>query len=44
MNYQAFLDVLPRALEGWAGVFIVLAVIAISVMILNLAGAKGKDE
>lgn len=35
MNLQGFLDVLPMALEGWAGVFGVILVLVAIVAIFN---------
>ena len=42
INVQAFLDILPVILKGIAGVFIVTAVIILTMIILNKTGVKKK--
>ena len=35
LNFNALLNVLPDAMTGWLNVFIVIAVIVVTVMVLN---------
>lgn len=42
IDVQAFLDILPVIGKGFAGVFIVTAVIIITMTILNKAGSNKK--
>lgn len=42
LNVQAFLDVLPAIGKGFAGVFIVTAVIIVTMTLLNKVGNNKK--
>ena len=43
LNFNALLKVLPDAMMGWVNVFIVIAVIVITVSVLNKV-TSDKDE
>lgn len=43
LNFNALLNVLPEAMMGWVNVFIVIAVIVVTVTVLNKVTAD-KDE
>ena len=44
INVDAFLAILPQALLGWAGVFIVTIVVIFSIWLLNRITSRKKDE
>lgn len=43
-NFALFLSVLPKALLGWAGVFVVTLVIVAMITLLGRIGAKRADK
>lgn len=43
-NVDAFLAILPQALLGWAGVFIVTIVVIFAIWVLNRVTGRKKDE
>ncbi len=40
MNFESMTDILPTAGKGWLGVFIVIAIIVVSVYVLNAVSKK----
>lgn len=43
-NVDAFLAILPQALLGWAGVFLVTIVVIFAIWLLNRVTGRKKDE
>ena len=39
-NFDAMMAILPKALEGWLGVFVVIGIIIIATYLLNLIFSK----
>ncbi len=49
MNFQGFIDTLPILLYGMAGIFVVIAIIALSIKLMSWAfpqrkGAQKQDD
>lgn len=43
-DVDAFLAILPQALLGWAGVFLVTIVVIFAIWLLNCVTGRKKDE
>lgn len=43
-DVDAFLAILPQALLGWAGVFLVTIVVIFAIWVLNRVTGRKKDE